>query len=146
MGVDVLENFAVPLLGGALIGAAATLLLLFYGKIFGVSGIVGGLIKNETKDYGWRIAIILGFLAGGVILYGTIPGVFTNTAVRPTVMTVIAGLLVGYGTSLGSGCTSGHGICGLSRFSVRSLIAVLAFMGAGVISVAVQKFVFGVQI
>ncbi len=141
-----LENFAVPLLGGALIGAAATLLLLFYGKIFGVSGIIGGLIKSESRDYGWRVAIISGFLTGGFILYATIPGVLTNTAVRPTIMTVIAGLLVGYGTSLGSGCTSGHGICGLSRFSLRSLIAVLAFMGAGVISVAVQRFVFGVQI
>ncbi len=141
-----LENFAVPLLGGALIGASATLLLLFYGQIFGASGIVGGLFKNEANDYDWRIAIILGLLAGGVILYGAIPGVFTNTAVRPTFMTVLAGLLVGYGTSLGSGCTSGHGICGLSRFSTRALIAVLAFMGAGVISVAVQRFVFGVQI
>jgi uncharacterized membrane protein YedE/YeeE len=141
-----LENIGMPLLGGMLIGVAATLLLLFYGKIFGVSGIVGGLFKNETKDYDWRIAIVLGFLAGGAILYWSMPGVFTNTAIRPTIMTVIAGLLVGYGTSLGSGCTSGHGICGLSRFSPRSLVAVLVFMGAGVISVAIQRFVFGVSI
>lgn len=141
-----LENFAVPLLGGALIGAAATLLLLFYGKVFGVSGIVSGLFKSEFQDYGWRVAVILGFLTGGLILYATIPGVLINTAVRPIFMTIIGGLLVGYGTSLGSGCTSGHGICGLSRFSIRSLIAVLVFMGTGVISVAVQRFVFGVQI
>jgi uncharacterized membrane protein YedE/YeeE len=141
-----LENVGIPLLGGMLIGAAATLLLLFYGKIFGVSGIVGGLIKNEAKDYDWRIAIVLGFLVGGAILYVSMPGVFTNTAIRPTIMTIIAGLLVGYGTSLGNGCTSGHGICGLSRFSPRSLVAVLVFMGAGVISVAIQRFVFGVTI
>lgn len=137
------DSLLAPLIGGMLIGTATTLLMLFYGKIFGVSGIIGGLFGTADKDYDWRIAIILGFLTGGLFLSVFLPHNLTNTVVRSPVATIVAGLLVGFGTRLGSGCTSGHGICGISRFSMRSMIAVMTFMVAGALTVAVIRMVFG---
>lgn len=122
------------LAGGVLLGLASALFVLLNGRILGISGIVGGLLRPRAGDMGWRLAFVLGMLVA--------PGLYW-LAVGPTQpridanwgMVVIAGLLVGVGTRYGSGCTSGHGVCGLSRMSPRSLVATLAFMGAGFVTV-----------
>jgi len=126
--------------GGVLIGTAAAMLLLLNGRIAGVSGIVGGLVAPRRSDIAWRVAFVLGLLAapaawrlagGGLVMrfdtgFGTL---------------ALAGLLVGIGTSYGSGCTSGHGVCGLSRLSPRSLVATVTFMLAGFATVFVVRHV-----
>ena len=126
--------------GGVLIGIAAAMLLLLNGRIAGVSGIVGGLLAPRRHDFGWRLAFVLGLLAapalwrlGGGALEMRIDSGFG--------MLALAGVLVGVGTSYGSGCTSGHGVCGLSRLSPRSLAATLAFMAAGFITVFLVRHV-----
>ncbi|HEY0062137.1 MAG TPA: YeeE/YedE family protein [Telluria sp.] len=124
----------VSLLGGLMIGAAATLLLLFNGKIAGISGILGELLKFSRADIGWRLAFIAGAVVAPLIYSLVLP----LPAVRvdaDTATLITAGLLVGLGTRYGSGCTSGHGICGLSRRSPRSLVATGAFMLAGFLTV-----------
>ena len=113
-------------LGGALIGAAASGLLLVNGRIAGISNIVAGLMPWRD-EVGWRWAFVSGLLSGGVALSILDPGVFTASPRSLPVMAV-GGFLVGFGARLGNGCTSGHGICGLSRFSKRSLVATLTFM------------------
>jgi uncharacterized membrane protein YedE/YeeE len=128
------------LIGGALIGLAATLLYAMLGRIAGVSGIVNSAV-DEKADRGWRIAFLFGLVAAASMwLLGT--GVAPRTGF-PLPWLITAGLLVGFGTRLGSGCTSGHGICGLSRLSKRSLVAVLVFMGAGFATVYVLRHVAG---
>jgi uncharacterized protein len=126
------------LAGGLLIGAAAAMFILLNGRIAGISGIVGGLLKPARGDITWRVAFVAGmFLAPAVyVLFGTIP--------RPQIdagwtALVAAGLLVGIGTRYGSGCTSGHGVCGLSRLSPRSVVATVTFMGAGFLTVFVAR-------
>ena len=120
--------------GGILIGCAAALLVLSSGRIAGVSGIAGGLLTPRRADIGWRIAFLLGLLLAPVVfrLYGRLPFPRIDAGFGTL---LIAGLLVGLGTSYGSGCTSGHGVCGLSRLSPRSLVATLAFMAAGMATV-----------
>lgn len=122
------------LVGGVLIGVAASILILFNGKIAGISGILGGVLKFKTEDVGWRLLFLLGLLISPVIysIFFTLPKVSLDSG-HWTVLT--AGLLVGLGARYGSGCTSGHGICGLSRLSVRSLVATITFMLAGVVTV-----------
>jgi uncharacterized protein len=124
--------------GGILIGVAAAMLILLNGRIAGVSGIVGGLLAPQRGDLGWRVAFVLGLLAA--------PAAFAVFARPPVaridaawITLIIAGLLVGVGTSYASGCTSGHGVCGLSRLSPRSLLATLAFMAAGMLTVFVVR-------
>ena len=120
--------------GGLLIGAAAAMLLLSVGRIAGISGIVGGLADRRPDGVGWRVAFVAGLVAGAVLLRVFAPTAFgAPTASLGTL--AVAGLLVGYGTRLSSGCTSGHGVCGLSRRSPRSALAVMTFMGvaAGVV-------------
>ena len=120
--------------GGILLGLASAAFILLNGRILGISGIVGGLLRPKSGDMGWRISFVLGLLAAP-LLYWLAAG---PTAVRIDAgwsTLVIAGLLVGVGTRFGSGCTSGHGVCGLSRLSPRSLMATLAFMGAGFVTV-----------
>lgn len=128
------------LAGGALIGLAAALLVLGIGRIAGVSGIVGGLLRPVRGDVAWRLAFVAGLLAApaGVALVHTLPAVHV-AASTPTL--VIAGLLVGLGTRYAAGCTSGHGVCGLSRRSPRSLAAVAVFMAAGFATVHVARHV-----
>ncbi len=130
-------------IGGALIGLSAVLLMLFTGRIAGISGIFGGLINPQTDDRAWRAAFIAGLiaapltamLAGYPVAMPQMPGSF---------VTIIAGgLLVGFGTRLGSGCTSGHGICGIARISPRSIAATGVFMAAAVAVVALTHHVFG---
>ncbi len=121
------------LAGGVLLGIASALFILVNGRILGISGILGGLLSPKRGDAGWRIAFLLGMLAAPATLLLLAPAGFISP---PRIdagyaAIVIAGLLVGYGTRLGSGCTSGHGVCGLSRLSPRSLVATGAFMAAG---------------
>ncbi len=131
-------------IGGILIGLAASLMLLFNGRVTGISGIVGSLLNSEVLDKNWRILFILGLLSGGLILRIYSPDIFQITTSLRTLDYIIAGLLVGFGTLLGSGCTSGHGVCGISRFSVRSMAATLVFIISGVLSVLLFKFLRGV--
>lgn len=121
------------LLGGALIGTASALLLLVHGRIAGISGVLGSLLPPVPSDRGWRIAFVVGLAAAGVIAAAVAPSA-VGASVRSSTAVVIAGLLVGFGTRLGSGCTSGHGVCGLSRLSPRSMVAVAVFMTTGALT------------
>jgi uncharacterized protein len=120
------------ILGGGLIGVAASWLLLSKGRIAGISGIIGGLLGQWDIQSSWRLSFLMGLLSGGGLLVITIPSVIVNPYESNLVILAIAGGLVGYGTQLGNGCTSGHGICGLTRFSPRSFVATLTFMTMGV--------------
>ena len=122
------------LAGGILLGLASALFVLLNGRILGISGIVGGLLRPRAGDMGWRLAFLLGMLVAPG-LYWLVVGPTQPRIDATWGMVVIAGLLVGVGTRYGSGCTSGHGVCGLSRMSPRSLVATLAFMGAGFVTV-----------
>lgn len=124
------------LAGGVLIGLAAAMLVLLNGRIAGISGIVGGLVAARRGDTAWRVAFVLGLFAAPLVmlLYATAPRIEAGAGTL-----AVAGLLVGLGTSYGSGCTSGHGVCGLSRLSPRSLVATAAFMAAGVATVYLAR-------
>jgi uncharacterized membrane protein YedE/YeeE len=128
------------LLGGALIGLAATLLYATLGRIAGISGIFTSAIEQRTER-GWRVAFLLG-LVGAAGVWFALAGVVPRSGF-PQPWLIAAGLLVGFGTRLGSGCTSGHGICGLARLSKRSLVAVLVFVGTAIVTVYVVRHVFG---
>ncbi|AJP58486.1 YeeE/YedE [Pandoraea vervacti] len=144
MTLDTL-NFTpwASLAGGVLIGLAAVWLMLSSGRIAGISGIAGGLLRPRAGDVGWRVAFIVGLMVA--------PWVYRAVTVVPeaqvdasTTMLIVAGGLVGFGTRLGSGCTSGHGVCGLSRLSWRSLVATLCFMATGFLTVYVVRHVLGI--
>jgi len=127
-----------------LLGLASALFILVNGRILGISGILGGLLLPKGADAGWRVAFLLGMLAAPVTLAWIAPA---DLITAPTIdagyeAVVIAGLLVGFGTRLGSGCTSGHGVCGLSRLSPRSLVATGSFMAAGFAIVYVMRHLF----
>lgn len=123
-------------LGGMLIGLAAVILLLFNGRIMGVSGIASNLFEKPVKDNFWRLAFILGLILGGWIWKQNFQTVIIINASWSVV--VFAGLLVGFGTVMGGGCTSGHGICGMARFSKRSVIATIIFMLMGILTVWIK--------
>lgn len=131
------------LLGGVIIGLAAAMLWLFNGRVAGVSGIAGGVLHSERGDRLWRALFMLGLVLGGVLVSRIVPGAFETATVAPATV-VVAGLLVGFGTALGNGCTSGHGVCGVSRLSPRSLAAVGSFMGMGMLTVFFVRHVFEV--
>jgi uncharacterized membrane protein YedE/YeeE len=126
------------LAGGVLIGAAAAMLVLLNGRVAGISGMLGGLLAPRRGEVAWRLAFVLGLLAAPLLWMlfagSPIPRIEAGFGTL-----VVAGLLVGVGTSYGSGCTSGHGVCGLSRLSPRSLVATLAFMGAGMATVLIVR-------
>jgi uncharacterized protein len=132
-----------PILGGVIIGIAVSLMLLFNGRVTGISGIIGGILNPRSLDKNWRILFLLGLLIGGLILRIIHPTAFALETTTTTLDYVIAGLLVGFGTLLGNGCTSGHGVCGISRLSVRSLMSTITFIVFGIISVAVFKLLRG---
>jgi len=132
-----------PLLGGALIGLAATLLLLMHGRIAGISGMRGGILSPGTADWLWRFAFIVGLVVTGFVAFGQRPEAFEFGVDRSLGAVAAAGLMVGIGTSIGSGCTSGHGVCGISRLSKRSIVATCTFMAAGALSVFVVNHVLG---
>lgn len=126
------------LAGGALIGLAAALLILFNGRIAGISGILGGLLAPNRGDLGWRLAFLAGLVASP-LLVGLVSAPVESPIDSRQGLLIAAGLLVGIGTRMGSGCTSGHGVCGLSRLSPRSLAATIAFMAAGFATVFVLR-------
>jgi uncharacterized membrane protein YedE/YeeE len=130
------------LAGGALIGLAAALLVLLNGRIAGVSGVLGGLLQPRRGDVGWRVAFVLG-LVGAPLVYTLVAALPAPRIDAGCGALIVAGLLVGVGTRYGAGCTSGHGVCGLSRLSPRSLVATLAFMGAGFATVYVLRHLIG---
>jgi uncharacterized protein len=127
------------LLGGMLLGIAAALYVILHGRILGISGIVSGLLSPKAGDVNWRLSILLGLLSSP--FWATLVfGIHTTVVIDSDwIAIIIAGLLVGFGTSYGSGCTSGHGVCGLSRLSPRSLVATLSFMSAGFLIVFVIR-------
>ena len=130
------------LAGGLLIGVATAMFLLLNGRIAGISGILGGLFRPATGDIGWRVAFLVGLL-GAPVVYGLaapLPSVHIDADIA---LLVVAGLLVGVGTRYGSGCTSGHGVCGLYRLSPRSIVATASFMLAGVVSVFLVRHLIG---
>ncbi|MCH8498739.1 MAG: YeeE/YedE family protein [Marinobacter sp.] len=131
------------LAGGAVIGLAAAAFVLLNGRIAGISGILGGLLRPVSGDVGWRLAFLLGIIVTPLIwlAFTSLPSIEVNAG---TPALVIAGLLVGIGTRYGSGCTSGHGVCGLSRFSPRSLVATLSFMTAGFVTVFVIRHLLAI--
>lgn len=138
-------TIASAVLGGALIGASASLLLMLTGRIAGISGIVSGWLTSERRgrEDAWRLAFVIGLLVAGVLLYFVRPVSFdAESAVNPFVV-VLAGLFVGVGTSLGSGCTSGHGVCGISRGSKRSIAATAIFMATAVVVVFLTRHLLG---
>ena len=128
----------LSLLGGVLIGSASALFILANGRIAGISGILGGLLRPRSGDMVWRLAFLLGLIVAPVAVFAFMPPVAVNVEASTEVL-IIAGLLVGVGTRYGAGCTSGHGVCGLSRLSMRSLIATMAFMAAGMAAVFIMR-------
>lgn len=130
-------------LGGLLIGLSASLLRLANGRIAGISSIIGGLWAARAGDVSWRIAFLIGLIASP-LLYGLAGGVLPKIIIpAPSVIIIVAGLLVGFGTRLGGGCTSGHGVCGIARFSRRSLMATGLFMATAVATSFVLRHLIG---
>jgi uncharacterized protein len=129
-------------IGGVIIGVAVAMFVLVNGRIAGISGIIGGLVRPTYPDLAWRAAFVLGLLVAPVIYarIAMLPAIEID-ANYPTL--IVAGLLVGVGTRYGAGCTSGHGVCGVSRLSPRSLVATLSFMAAGIATVFVVRHVAG---
>ncbi|MDO9450425.1 MAG: YeeE/YedE family protein [Rugosibacter sp.] len=143
MIIDTLHFTPVSaLIGGLLIGTAAALFMLINGRIAGISGIVGGLLRPVSGDILWRVAFVAGILLSPAIygIFATLPEIRLDSSYP---MLIVAGLLVGLGTRYGAGCTSGHGICGVSRLSPRSIMATLLFMLTGMVTVFVMRHVFG---
>jgi len=144
MQIDWLSFAPIPsLLGGMILGLAAACYVFLHGRILGISGIISGLLHPKLTDSAWRLSLVLGLISApflAALFFGIIPIVEIDSG---WLAIVIAGLLVGFGTQYGSGCTSGHGICGLSRLSPRSLVATLAFMAAGFVVVFVIRHLIG---
>lgn len=140
-----MNNFTpiASLAGGAMIGLAASLFLLLTGRVAGISGIFGGLLHRQPNDTAWRAAFILGLVIAGIAGGFAMPSLFDSGPSRSIFASVMAGLLVGFGTRMGNGCTSGHGICGLSRLSIRSLVSVLTFMTTGAVTVYIVNHLLG---
>ena len=132
------------LTGGLILGVASAMFILLNGRILGISGILGGLLPPKVGDIGWRVAFLLGMLAAPTVFMALAPaGLASEPRIDAGFWTVIAaGLLVGIGTRYASGCTSGHGVCGLSRLSPRSLVATLSFMAAGFATVFLVRHAF----
>jgi uncharacterized membrane protein YedE/YeeE len=138
-----LENLGGPLLGGVLIGLSASLLLLLKGRVFGVSGILAGVLSPKRGETAWRIAALAGLLVAGALFQIVSPELLVGETNGSASRYIIAGLLVGFGTQLGSGCTSGHGVCGISRLSPRSIVATVTFILVGMMMVALIRSVGG---
>lgn len=127
------------LIGGAIIGIAVSVMLLFNGRVTGISGIINGALTPQKGDTLWRVLFVAGLILGGFTLRGLNPTVFEADLPTSEWTTVAAGLLVGFGTIMGSGCTSGHGVCGISRMSIRSIVSTVTFIAAGVAAVALFR-------
>jgi uncharacterized membrane protein YedE/YeeE len=144
MQIDWVAFTPVPaLLGGMLLGISAAIYMLLHGRILGISGIIAGLLNPQRGDWGWRLSLLLGILSAP--LFAAFFMDFHPTQIIDTNWTgiVVAGLLVGFGAQYGSGCTSGHGICGLSRLSPRSLMATVMFMFSGFLTASFVRHALG---
>ena len=131
------------LLGGVLIGVASVLLMMLNGRIAGISGILGGLLSGGVSDKAWRIAFVAGLIAAPLIFAAMGQSLTMPDMPASWLVVAVGGLLVGFGTRLGSGCTSGHGVCGIARLSPRSVVATAIFMAAAVATVAIVRHVLG---
>ncbi len=141
-----MSAIASSLLGGGLIGLAASLVLLTHGRVTGVSGIFGGLLGRPPADVRFRIAFVLGLVATGVatgVVTAALAPALVPSVSPSLLVAAVAGLVVGFGTRLGNGCTSGHGVCGISRLSGRSLVATVTFIASGALTVFLARHVFG---
>lgn len=134
------QDWINALIGGAVIGVSVSLMLLWNGRVTGISGIINGAISPVKGDTGWRVLFIVGLILGGLTIRILNPSAFSGALSTDMWTKVVAGLLVGFGTLLGSGCTSGHGICGISRMSPRSLVATIVFVGAGIVAVSAFRW------
>ena len=134
-------EWKMSLLGGLLIGLSSSLLLWGIGRISGISGIMGTALTTAPSGNKWRYAWILGLISGSLIYLKVNPSLFNHDFNFSTPKLIFAGLLIGFGTRLGSGCTSGHGVCGLPRFSMRSFISVMTFMASGMITVYLGRVI-----
>ena len=140
-----MHNFTplAALIGGILIGLSASAMLLLEGKIAGISGIFAGVLIPVKGATGWKASFVAGLLAGGLLLRIVLPSAFDFGIIRPYGALILAGLLVGFGTRLGNGCTSGHGVCGISRLSPRSMVATMTFIASGAVTVYLVDHVIG---
>lgn len=134
-------------IGGALIGLSSVIMMLFLGRITGISGIFGGVIFPKAGEISWRVTFLVGLLVGGLLLLFVHPQAFpTGSLPRSLPSLLIAGVLVGFGTRMGSGCTSGHGVCGMARLSKRSFISVIVFLATGMLTVFITQRFFAGQL
>ena len=133
-----MNDYLMALIGGGLIGISASLFLLFKGRVLGVSGILGGIIAPQGGGVIWKGTMVLGFVFGGAVASLFLPDAFPQIEISNGRL-IAAGLLVGFGTQIGSGCTSGHGVCGMSRISFRSIVATAVFMGFRILTVAIAS-------
>lgn len=141
-----MENFTpyLSLAGGALIGISASILMYLNGRIAGISGIVAGVFSaSSITEKAWRLAFVIGLIIGGAIYMHFFPITIAPREFMSTELLIVGGLVIGFGTAMGSGCTSGHGICGISRFSLRSLVATATFLLSGIVTVYVFKQIVG---
>lgn len=138
-----LETALLATAGGVLIGLSSAAMMVFNGRIAGISGIFNGVINPVRGDFTWKFAFIFGMVVAGIAMFFVTPEAFPTELPRSTGAIIVAGLLVGFGTRLGSGCTSGHGVCGMSRFSPRSIVATLTFMFTGAVTVAIVRHLLG---
>jgi uncharacterized protein len=129
--------------GGLLIGLASVLLLLFNGRIAGISGIMSGLLSPSRSELFWRLAFIIGIILGAFLFFQVKPDFYHPRVNFPVWMLALAGFLVGFGTRMGNGCTSGHAVCGIARLSLRSIVATITFMATGFITVFIVRHVLG---
>lgn len=132
-------SWLFPLIGGVLIGFSVTIMLILHGRVTGISGIINNVLISPFKDSLWRWTFIIGLILGGLIMSQFSTQVFYLSE-KPLWVYCIAGLLVGLGTTLGSGCTSGHGVCGVSRLSMRSIVATFIFIFFGILTTWIGKF------
>jgi uncharacterized membrane protein YedE/YeeE len=139
-----MEHFTpfASLFGGVLMGVSSSLLFVLSGRIAGISGIVSGTVRATQGDRAWRALFVAGLVLGGAVMAWLRPGTMQGTP-RGLIATVVAGVLVGFGSQLGGGCTSGHGICGMGRMSKRSFFATMTFMGTAAITVFVAQHMLG---
>ncbi len=143
--MSTMESFTpiASTIGGVLIGLAAAGLLMFHGRIAGISGIAGGIFRRQGGDTAWRVMFLVGLFTAGVVWHYFRPMDYRFGIERSTLALVVAGLAVGVGTQLGSGCTSGHGVCGIGRLSKRSTVATVSFMATAAVTVFIVNEVLG---
>lgn len=137
-----LEEALIATGGGVLIGISATILLAFKGRVAGISGIVEGILPPKDEDTNWRIVFLISMILTGIALFQVLPDAFIAVD-RPIWLVTISGLLVGIGTRMSNGCTSGHGVCGMAMFSKRSFVAVGVFLVCGILSATIAGQILG---